>query len=94
MQIAAVLKGAPDTIKGLLETLALTNEIIRLTKTNSGGEFIIVYDNAGTANQNVYIIKGDSQKLADDLNTIIGGGETIDIVCDTFYAANYIVVSR
>lgn len=89
-QIAQVLKGDPGTVAGLLTTLAVSNEIVLIRKTFSAGEYIIVYDNSGTAGQTISVIKGDPITAATLINALISGSTKVAL-SDTFSAGSYLV---
>jgi len=93
-QVSQVILGDPWLLKSTLTTLASTNELEIVQKTYSAGSFIVVSDDAAPAGQTVEVIAGDSATLSAAINTLIGLGNTIDLVCQTFSAAHYIVVYR
>lgn len=88
-RVCRVLSGDPMSVAAALDTLAATEEILIVEKTFSSGDFIVVSDNAAGTGQDVIVAKGDPATVA----TLLNGG-TIDIICPTFSASQYIVVER
>lgn len=91
-QVTTVMKGDPNSLKDLLNTLAATNEIQIITKTKSAGSFVVVYDDAGGIGQTVEVLRGDPYDLVNAMNALITGGADITILQSTFSAAYYLVV--
>ena len=92
MQVATVILGDPDYLASQLTTLAASYTLVSALKTKSSGSFVIIYDDAAPGGQSVEVLVGDPEKVANDINDLIGLGATIDFVSETFSAAHYVVV--
>lgn len=91
-QQVTTVKGDPNWVKSLLQTIALTNSLQIIEKTNSAGQFIVLYDDAAPTGQTVEVLRGDPTTINQQLNVLIAGGATIEIICTTFSASYYLVV--
>ncbi len=89
-QSCTVIQADPDSLA--LALAALNEEVLLVEKTVSAGKFLVVSQTPSTS-QTFTVIAGDPDKLADEINTMIGGGSTIDLVISTFSAAHYVVVT-
>ncbi len=90
-QVCSVIQADPWTLATELDALA--EEILFVEKTASSAKYLVVSE-APAASQNFTVIVGDPDKLASDLQAIIDGGDTIDLIIPTTSAAHYVVVSR
>jgi hypothetical protein len=90
-QLCTVIQADPQTLVTALSALAGTIQVVE--KTTSAGKFLVVYDDAAST-QSITVISGDPDKLASSLNTIIGGGDLIELIIPTFSASHYVVVSQ
>jgi nitrate reductase NapAB chaperone NapD len=90
-QLCTVIQADPQALATALTALAGTIEIVE--KTTSAGKFLVVYDSAPSS-QAIVVITGDPESLAASLNTIISGGDLIELIIPTFSASHYVVVSQ
>ena len=90
-QSCTVIQADPWTLASALQALGTT--ILVVEKTTSAGKFIVISDSAPST-QTFTVISGDPDKLASDINAIISGGSSIDLIIPTFSASHYVVVSR
>lgn len=94
MNIAQVIKGDPNKLKSSLTTLATTNTITVICKTNSDGSFVIVSDDAASASQVIVVLIGTPTDIVNSLNVLIAAGKTIQILEKTFSGGSYIAVYK
>jgi hypothetical protein len=85
-QVARVIQGDPAAVASQLNTLAATESIKIVEKTFSAGDYIVVSDNAAGTGQTVVVLKGDPAAVAAAMPA------TVNVVCPTFSASQYIVV--
>ena len=91
-QVASVIQADPWKLASDLNTLAASNSIQIITKTYSTGKFIIVRETGGATGQTAVVIAGDPETLKAQIDTLIAGGASIEIVSPTFSSAYYVVV--
>lgn len=87
-QVSQVIQADPNSLA--LALAALNEEVLIVEKTASAGKFLVV-SQAPSTGQTFEVIAGDPDTLSASLNTLIGGGATIDIIAATFSAAHYVV---
>lgn len=87
-QVVRVIKGDPATIVAQINVLAATEEILTLTKTFSGGEFILTTDDTAPASNVASVLKGDPDTVA------AAAPAGVFIICPTFSASQYVAVEK
>ncbi len=92
-EICTVIKGYPSTVSDQLNTLAISNTILVIRKTEQAF-FLVVYENSGTATQHCQVVQGSPKSAAIAIQALITSGKTIDIISDTSSSATYLVVTR
>ena len=90
-QVSTVIQADPQSLADALD--ALNAEVLIVEKTTSAGKFIVIYQ-APSTSQTFTVIAGDPEKLSDEINDIIGGGDDVTLVIPTFSASHYVVVSE
>ena len=90
-QQCTVILGDPQKLAD--DLLAMGKEILEVEKTSSSGSFLVLSKTPAVA-QSFDVISGDPEKLKTEINALIGGGKTIDLIIKTFSASHYVVVYR
>lgn len=93
MKQAITLKGAPDTIKSLLETEILTKTVISISKTFELNTYSCIVDDSATIGQEVTLVSSDSNGLKIACDDILATKE-IDCIIATDSRPTYLIVSH
>lgn len=88
-RVSRVISGDPAKVAEQINTLAATERILIVEKTFSSGAYIVVTENTTPNGQTCQVVKGAPAAVAALLN-----GITVDILCPTFSASQYIRVRR
>lgn len=93
MKQAITLKGAPDTIKSLLEDQIATKTIVSISNTFEINTYSCIIDDGATISQVVTMVSSDAMGLKDACDNILSSGE-IDCILKTDSRPVYLIVSH
>lgn len=93
MKQTITLKGAPDTVKKLLEVVALTKTIIELSNTHEINVYSAIVDDSASLSQVITMISGDASRLKSECDSILAAS-SIDLILKTDQRPIYLVVSH